>query len=196
MEMPHRLAGLRPAIDHDSVADPQLALSRQVIRKLHHSTHQQRLRIGQIREGRNVFCWNNQEVGWRLRVDVFECQQPFTFCHNVCWRGSMRDTTEEAFRIAHLLVTAQPFSTLSYQSILPHVIDRTNSVAELRCGFFRCRLLLCRLLGGFFTFCPPTALFAKVLSVAVIPMFSTEPLAAGCTGCSAIPDPHFPHLTR
>ena len=99
--MPHRLAGLRPAIDHEPIAGLQSILTSKTIRKLHQATHQLRMRFGKIGHGGNMVGRDDEEVGWRLGVDVFEGQHPFTFCHDVRGKGALDDTAEEALRLAH-----------------------------------------------------------------------------------------------
>ena len=137
--MPHRLASLRTTIDDEPVASLQLILPRKTIGKLHDSTHQQCMRLGELRKGWNMLGGNQEKMRWGLRVNIFQREQPFSLCHNIRWKGSIHDTAEEALRPTHPIGGTTLQHTSYYQStcligLCNQLVEKGYAVASFGAG--------------------------------------------------------------
>ena len=70
MQMRHAFTRVRSAVDHDSIAAGQLQLLRHVARNQKQFAKQRSVLIGRVRETRNGFFRHDQDMHWRLRIDV------------------------------------------------------------------------------------------------------------------------------
>jgi len=97
MQMPDRLPGLFPAIDDQSVPGlGEVSLTRELVGEQDHLRHEIALGFGNVGERTDMLRRNNQEVGWRLRIDVAHRDQPIRLSYEFCRQHAPYDPAEEA----------------------------------------------------------------------------------------------------
>ena len=84
MQMRHAFACVRSAVDHDSIAAGELQLLRHVARNQKQFAEQRGVRIGRVRKTGNGFFRHDQDMYWRLGVNVMKCNRVVIFPDDFC----------------------------------------------------------------------------------------------------------------
>jgi len=70
MQMRHAFASIRSAVDHDSITTGKLQLFRHVARNQEQFAKQRGILVARIRKTGNGFFRHDQDMHWRLGLDV------------------------------------------------------------------------------------------------------------------------------
>ena len=81
--MPHRLPGLRAAIDHDAIPGAQLMLLREPVGEVECLAHQRGVALVRFGQRGDVLFRNDEDMGRGLRVDVGEGHELVIFGHDL-----------------------------------------------------------------------------------------------------------------
>jgi len=102
MEVPDGLAGLRPAVDDETIAGwGELMPMGEPIREVDRAPDERGLVFRQVGDARHVLRGDDQQMDGGLRVDVLEGQQPLLFRHDIGGQLALDDSAEEARRVVH-----------------------------------------------------------------------------------------------
>ena len=56
---------------------------------------------GRLIEAGQVSCWNDEQMGWGLWMNVLKREQLIGFRHNGRWEGALSNSAEETLRLTH-----------------------------------------------------------------------------------------------
>ena len=79
MQMRHAFTCVRSAVDHDSIAAGELQLLRHVARNQKQFAEQRGVLIGRVRKTGNGFFRHDQDMYWRLGIDVVKRNRVLIF---------------------------------------------------------------------------------------------------------------------
>ena len=79
MQMRYAFTCIRTAVDHDTIAAGQLQLFRHVARNQKQFAEQCSVLIGRVRETGNGFFRHDQNMHWRLGIDVVKRDRVIIF---------------------------------------------------------------------------------------------------------------------
>ena len=79
MQMRHAFTCVRSAVDHDSIAAGYVQFLCHVARNQQQFAQKCGVLISRLGETRNCFFWYNQDMHWRLRVDVVKRNRVLIF---------------------------------------------------------------------------------------------------------------------
>ena len=79
MQMRHAFTCVRSAVNYDSITTGKLQLFRHVARNQKQFAKQRGVLIGRVPETRNGLFWYNQNMHWRLGIDVVKRNRLLVF---------------------------------------------------------------------------------------------------------------------
>jgi len=79
MQMRHAFTCVRSAVNHDSITTGKVQLLRHVARNQKQFAEQRGVLIGRVRKTRNGFLRHDQDMHWRLGIDVVKRNRVVVF---------------------------------------------------------------------------------------------------------------------